>query len=790
MYDQTPPFLNQMMTNNEVASPAKERTSDGVSVGVVALKALRSEPVRPNPREGAPQSACEMYAHVDVEKGSLVGSMLKDETRKSTQTIVLHGDDLLLKCGRTVQPRSANTRSLRTAASHTWELNTNPTRQRMKAAQRVYRVLMVLLIIAVCVNWYVIGGGNRLVGVELNPGPPKPAKAVVCHGCKKPGHINAACPSVVCNRCKQQGHRVKDCKQPKVCRICQKAGHLAKQCTQKKAKVVQVPGVCNYCKKKGHEVDKCDKLAAKLKREEAKKKGSGTGSPNSESQKPDQRAGGVTPKPSEVVKPKDKEVAKIPPPTKPAEEAVTMPPQPRPKPLLTQRAKSPEEELAADNPRSASKALPPCDTPKVRVSTDVPRVEVLKTEVKELPYLDAYLEGLRSGVVSAKHAPVVNESIQATLEETLGAIDAFNEIAADEQEAAVELSPGLEPGLAEAKVKNGAYYRNKIEKAVAREEYQGVKAVQKGIDFNSILGDLSQLVEICSVQEAKNWEEDCVPYLKEHVVELAERQIVLDTLPRELYPTVLGAKYRKRVETGCLNLVRELIGTDPYTGVAEVLFVVVPTATWKHEGARPSRDRRAKEKDTAMVCFQPLLRVNYTDGRHVFLWSDTPEQLLDPCRNNFFGSLFQTEMPTREQKDAARWFSRFEVIHRHRTASNRDEFRWGYHVENPPINRVLGEVLLGLDSTEVDPYQAEARFAPMWVSIYQLGELYSRRTVLTPKLDAGTTVERLIRFPAEDELTSMRPDVAALLGQQPVLNTVSIIIGMTMGNATSPIADF
>ena len=83
-------------------------------------------------------------------------------------------------------------------------------------------------------------------------------KGIICHKCKKPGHLSKDCPSksnnnmnkninnidnknnepIKCYNCGKTGHKVSECpnKRGKFCYICGKSGHFKSQCPDKNKK--------------------------------------------------------------------------------------------------------------------------------------------------------------------------------------------------------------------------------------------------------------------------------------------------------------------------------------------------------------------------------------------------------------------------------------------------------------------------------------------------------------------------------------------------------------------------
>ena len=90
------------------------------------------------------------------------------------------------------------------------------------------------------------GCGEEVIGCLRMTGN----EQIICHACRKPGHIVRECPNLKADR--------------PICYNCQKPGHLARNCTAKRNDGKDKTE-CNYCKKSGHTYDECRK---RLKKEE------------------------------------------------------------------------------------------------------------------------------------------------------------------------------------------------------------------------------------------------------------------------------------------------------------------------------------------------------------------------------------------------------------------------------------------------------------------------------------------------------------------------------------------
>jgi len=239
---------------------------------------------------------------------------------------------------------------------------------------------------------------------------------------------------------------------------------------------------------------------------------------------------------------------------------------------------------------------------------------------------------------------------------------------------------------------------------------------------------------------------------------------IIDTLPKELWPTILPPSYekvRERMEDYTWNefyngLLKDFDVIDPFELVTKVEFILTPFAYYLQDSVaaiRPHRDTEHAHRDRIVSVMQPLLRISYRTGLFRYYYIDAPKSEIHFAHGNWFGRLFEFKNYTAET--LSRFFRRFDV-------------------------EACGR------SDQSDLF----RFKVVFVSVYQLVELYSRRVVLTPKLDVKEQVNRLIRFYAEDPNTSTH--LNSLLGFEAnvLQDTMSVISGIITKNARASVQDF
>jgi len=239
---------------------------------------------------------------------------------------------------------------------------------------------------------------------------------------------------------------------------------------------------------------------------------------------------------------------------------------------------------------------------------------------------------------------------------------------------------------------------------------------------------------------------------------------IIDTLPKELWPTILPASYEKvrsRMDDYTWNefyngLLKDFDVIDPFELVTKVEFILAPFAYYLQDSVaaiRPHRDTEHAHRDRIISVMQPLLRVSYRTGLFRYYYIDAPKSEIHFAQGNWFGRLFEFKSYTADT--LSRFFRRFDV-------------------------EACGR------SDQSDLF----RFKVVFVSVYQLVELYSRRVILTPKLDVKEQVNRLIRFYAEDPNTSTHLNTLLGFEANVLQDTMSVISGIITKNARTSVQDF
>lgn len=220
--------------------------------------------------------------------------------------------------------------------------------------------------------------------------------------------------------------------------------------------------------------------------------------------------------------------------------------------------------------------------------------------------------------------------------------------------------------------------------------------------------------------------------------------IVLGELPRALWPAYIPA-LKMFLRTGFVPQVMNFFDAwDPYELLARVELVAIPFARTRTAGVVPWRDQGLPARDDHVIHYQPMLKIVCSDGGFVWKSVDYNSKLGDPA-----GGLF-TPRPSIDVIKEGQYFARVRI--------------------------------------EEDPSLGLA-FESLTVSEYLLTELYSRRIILAPKLSTATSVERLIRFAAEDCLTSAQPEFLAQ-NKNVLRHTVSFLTGVVSKDMTTALEDF
>jgi hypothetical protein len=230
-------------------------------------------------------------------------------------------------------------------------------------------------------------------------------------------------------------------------------------------------------------------------------------------------------------------------------------------------------------------------------------------------------------------------------------------------------------------------------------------------------------------------------------------------------PTMLGKKlmaFQVAYNSGCN-------WKNPYDSVHEVQLVAVPIARISSGyDCRPWRERGDISRDTDVIVLQPMMR----------MLVGTPGGVVHrhfPCAFDLQTSWGRTHSES--------WFGRvLECSLRLQGTAKPEDF-----IQKMWFKRLrLGLVPnVAVDSGNLGPY---LMYEPLFVSAYLVNELWSRRTILTPKLRSDMSVERVIRFASEDNESNARLEVR-LQTERSVLNdTASFVVGLISNDMSTSLA--
>lgn len=236
--------------------------------------------------------------------------------------------------------------------------------------------------------------------------------------------------------------------------------------------------------------------------------------------------------------------------------------------------------------------------------------------------------------------------------------------------------------------------------------------------------------------------------------------VKLAEMPKAEWPNYLPMS--KKFHSGDGKLARKLVGFmvdlemwDPYELVTSVELVAHPVGVILTEGTQPFRDREDCVRDDRLIVFQPFLEVYGSEGLLVRMRCDRRAGLEQDV-TGFLGELIAEIFldldlqPSLQRVRENSFFKRMRII-------------------KAPSGRYS--------------------YAPLSVSLYMLGELYSRRQLFTPKLDVATVVERLLRTPGEDNLVSSHLDMR-MHNIYVHRDTISFLIGLLTGDCQRSPQDF
>lgn len=249
-----------------------------------------------------------------------------------------------------------------------------------------------------------------------------------------------------------------------------------------------------------------------------------------------------------------------------------------------------------------------------------------------------------------------------------------------------------------------------------------------------------------------------------HEMDLSSFQtFVLGILPRSLYERNLPLDYC--IRAGIIPSVTNWFGAwDPFELVEKVELIGVAMGYLDDDSdLRPWRDRDDYNRDDFVMCVQPLLRI-----------------VLRKHHSSGFGSSQTFYAPS----DVLCGFQG--------TGGSSD---WAnilsfYFRPLESVETIRERQFFGRLPVEFNDRTCSYVFPVMYVSGYLLNELYSRRVQLTPKLSKTVSVDRIVRFAAEDNCVSAHLKILMATERHVLRDTVSFMTGLCLQDCTTPLEDF
>jgi hypothetical protein len=292
-----------------------------------------------------------------------------------------------------------------------------------------------------------------------------------------------------------------------------------------------------------------------------------------------------------------------------------------------------------------------------------------------------------------------------------------------------------------------------------RKQYEEFRSLNTPPEAEKLIPWLSHLPVVPGGRDIKGSLVDLVkPCLNMGRVSTARlpRYIKLAELPKSNWHAVIPWS---TIHPGTMrSLLHDFGFTDRLEMVDQVLLVGIPVFLRKREDVRPWRDKADKCRDDVLVCIQPMILVLYNDQTGRFHTVDAKFGSMTPASMNWFGDTFQFSVPCKMKIDGERFFKRFAT-----------------------------EVYTGRTAHFTDRHLL---YTPLWVSLYQLVELFSRKTLLAPRLLVSTSMERMMRFAAEDTLTSTDLGMRLAADVNVSRDTLSLLSCLVMGDAHTRLEDF
>lgn len=284
----------------------------------------------------------------------------------------------------------------------------------------------------------------------------------------------------------------------------------------------------------------------------------------------------------------------------------------------------------------------------------------------------------------------------------------------------------------------------------------------------------------------------CPPFRTIDNIRTTPLEWVVCDMPREFWPKYIRPSRRK----GLVSKVSHFFGCgDDYENVNTVELVYLPFASVRSPDFRPNRDRLDPYKDDFVVVSQPYIKTTLVDRAYVHY---TALDLEKPLRSMDY--VHQSGSLPREpgfhpidnfSKMVQELESNFVPILSAEAAND------AHYYKRLPISRTAfrfkrcPEITTELNNIKRSKHARHNRFVfdVQYTSLFMMSELLSRRIFFTPKLDVATQVERLIRTYSEETLSNSFAGYT-LRGVYVARQTLSLLVGMHLGDMVTPIRDF
>jgi len=213
-----------------------------------------------------------------------------------------------------------------------------------------------------------------------------------------------------------------------------------------------------------------------------------------------------------------------------------------------------------------------------------------------------------------------------------------------------------------------------------------------------------------------------------------------------------------------------------------VQICLVPYNAYMVQDDRGHLELEEAARDRVVIEMQPVVKAIYPRG-----------YVLSPCdicisskSIRLFGNLIS--VPSSNTFISHEWTERpifWDSMARLFKNTNTDRLRRSFM----PCDSASVPTSVFEDPDVVDKLGGFVAFSPLFISAYQLKELYQRRTILPPGLDRATSVMRLLRIASEDMCTnsflSDRVENRKILS-----DTVNVMVGFLFSDMTTPLQSF